>query len=123
MWVFVSVFLQVTELAPLGSLLDRLRKFDSHIIFTLCEWAVQVAVGMAYLEHKHFIHRDLAARNILLASVERVYSKRFSYVASAETFSILLDEETSGSESVKCFSSLLLWPGSQFGRFAEPRAM
>ncbi|XP_030625167.1 activated CDC42 kinase 1 [Chanos chanos] len=59
----------VTELAPLGSLLDRLRKRQGHILISvLCRYAVQIACGMAYLESCRFIHRDLAARNILLAS-------------------------------------------------------
>ncbi|XP_041949108.1 tyrosine kinase, non-receptor, 2b isoform X1 [Alosa sapidissima] len=63
----------VTELAPLGSLLDRLRKHQGHfLISTLCQYAIQIANGMAYLESKRFIHRDLAARNILLASSEQV---------------------------------------------------
>uniref|UniRef100_A0A8C1FPF7 Activated CDC42 kinase 1 n=1 Tax=Cyprinus carpio carpio TaxID=630221 RepID=A0A8C1FPF7_CYPCA len=59
----------VTELAPLGSLLDRLRKRQGHILISvLCHYTVQIACGMAYLESRRFIHRDLAARNILLAS-------------------------------------------------------
>ncbi|KAF6719977.1 Activated CDC42 kinase 1 [Oryzias melastigma] len=63
----------VTELAPLGSLLDRLRKRQGHIlILLLCNYAVQVACGMAYLEQRRFLHRDLAARNVLLSSNETV---------------------------------------------------
>lgn len=65
----------VTELAPLGSLLERLRCVRPQgpvLIHTLCQYAVQVSCGMAYLEQRRFIHRDLAARNILLASAHRV---------------------------------------------------
>lgn len=65
----------VTELAPLGSLLERLRCVRPQgpvLIHTLCQYAVQVSCGMAYLEQRRFIHRDLAARNILLASAHKV---------------------------------------------------
>ncbi|XP_062841435.1 activated CDC42 kinase 1 isoform X2 [Trichomycterus rosablanca] len=63
----------VTELAPLGSLVDRLRKRQGHILISvLCRYTVQISCGMAYLESRRFIHRDLAARNILLASNDLV---------------------------------------------------
>lgn len=66
-------FSKVTELAPLGSMLDRLRKTMGHfLISTLSQYTIQISNGMAYLESKRFIHRDLAARNILLASSEQI---------------------------------------------------
>lgn len=65
--------MMVTELAPLGSLLDYLRKqCQQTSISMLSEYATQVATGMAYLESKRFLHRDLACRNVLLAAVDKV---------------------------------------------------
>lgn len=71
--VLSAPLMMVTELAPLGSLRDYLRKQCRRLpVSRLVEYAVQVANGMAFLESRHFIHRDLAARNVLLAAANAV---------------------------------------------------
>uniref|UniRef100_A0A674GQJ1 Receptor protein-tyrosine kinase n=1 Tax=Taeniopygia guttata TaxID=59729 RepID=A0A674GQJ1_TAEGU len=59
----------VTQLLPLGSLLDYVRKNRGSIgPQLLLNWCVQVAKGMYYLEEHRMVHRNLAARNVLLKS-------------------------------------------------------
>jgi len=69
------MMVQVTELAPLRTLLDCLQdKLLGHTfgVKLLCDLALQIADGMAYLEKRRLIHRDLAARNILVFAKDKV---------------------------------------------------
>jgi epidermal growth factor receptor len=59
--------MMITQLMPLGNLLDYVRKHRDKIDSkTMLNWAVQIAQGMAYLEERRLVHRDLAARNVLV---------------------------------------------------------
>ncbi|KAH1176079.1 hypothetical protein KIL84_020813 [Mauremys mutica] len=63
----------VTQLLPLGSLLDYVHKNRDAIgPQLLLNWCVQVAKGMYYLEEHRMVHRNLAARNVLLKSPSQV---------------------------------------------------
>ncbi|XP_067003526.1 epidermal growth factor receptor isoform X2 [Anabrus simplex] len=62
-----SQMMLVTQLMPLGCLLDYVRNNRDRIgSKPLLNWCTQIARGMAYLEEKRLVHRDLAARNVLV---------------------------------------------------------
>nr|CAD7198577.1 unnamed protein product [Timema douglasi] len=62
-----SQMMLVTQLMPLGCLLDYVRSNRDKIgSKPLLNWCTQIARGMAYLEEKRLVHRDLAARNVLV---------------------------------------------------------
>lgn len=62
-----SQMMLVTQLMPLGCLLDFVRRFKDKIgSKALLNWCTQIARGMAYLEERRLVHRDLAARNVLV---------------------------------------------------------
>ncbi|XP_044271495.1 epidermal growth factor receptor isoform X2 [Tribolium madens] len=62
-----SEIMLITQLMPLGCLLDFVRKNRDRIgAKALLNWSTQIAKGMAYLEEKRLVHRDLAARNVLV---------------------------------------------------------
>lgn len=62
-----SQMMLVTQLMPLGCLLDYVRNNRDKIgSKPLLNWCSQIARGMAYLEERRLVHRDLAARNVLV---------------------------------------------------------
>lgn len=63
----------ITQLMPLGCLLDYVRKNRSKISSSaLLNWCTQIARGMDYLESRGIVHCDLAARNVLVQSPQVV---------------------------------------------------
>lgn len=64
-----SQMMLITQLMPLGSLLEYVKKNKDKIgSKALLNWSTQIARGMAYLEERRLVHRDLAARNVLVQS-------------------------------------------------------
>ena len=62
-----SQMMLVTQLMPLGCLLDFVRTYRDKIgSKDLLNWCTQIARGMCYLEERRLVHRDLAARNVLV---------------------------------------------------------
>lgn len=62
-----SQMMLITQLMPLGCLLDYVRTHREKIgSKALLNWSTQIARGMAYLEERRLVHRDLAARNVLV---------------------------------------------------------
>lgn len=62
-----SQMMLITQLMPLGCLLDFVRTNREKIgSKALLNWSTQIARGMSYLEEKRLVHRDLAARNVLV---------------------------------------------------------
>lgn len=62
-----SQLMLITQLMPLGSLLEYVQKNKDKIgSKALLNWSTQIARGMAYLEERQIVHRDLAARNVLV---------------------------------------------------------
>ncbi|XP_011298700.1 epidermal growth factor receptor isoform X1 [Fopius arisanus] len=62
-----SQMMLVTQLMPLGCLLDFVRAYKDKIgSKPMLNWCTQIARGMSYLEERRLVHRDLAARNVLV---------------------------------------------------------
>ncbi|XP_016988122.2 epidermal growth factor receptor isoform X1 [Drosophila rhopaloa] len=62
-----SQMMLITQLMPLGCLLDYVRTNRDKIgTKAFLNWSTQIAKGMSYLEEKRLVHRDLAARNVLV---------------------------------------------------------
>ncbi|CAF1205471.1 unnamed protein product, partial [Didymodactylos carnosus] len=80
----------VTEFMSNGNLLDYLRDSNARDLplRTLVDMAAQIAAGMAYLEHEHYIHRDLAARNVLVGdnNVCKIANFRLAKIINEDSY-------------------------------------
>ena len=76
----------VTQLMPLGCLLDYVRNNKDKIgSRPLLNWCTQIARGMTYLEEKRLVHRDLAARNVLVQTPNCVKITDFGLAKMLDT--------------------------------------
>ncbi|XP_071805451.1 uncharacterized protein [Asterias amurensis] len=95
--VIATPLMMVTELASMGALVDQLHSHpEEFLITTLCNYTVQIACGMEYLEAKRFLHRDLAARNILLSSIDKIKIGDFGLMRalpSSDTYYVMTEHK------------------------------